>query len=553
MKNHLLIVVIVSLLFQNSLIIAQNLTVDGNAYLEFQEDHREIKVKFERIAPSFYVDSVFTDSLGHYQIDIESGVYNISFSKEGYVDVSIENSLYSNTTIEDQYMEEIGLSGELFGYIEQGIYKIGGDIFVPENESLQIEEGSVFLFKQDVKFEIFGELIAIGSVEDSIIFSHYNESESWKGIDFKEGSSSESILKYSIIEYSNDRGISVFKSHPQIEKCLVQFNSHEGSVAGSDEEDGGGAGICLKYSNTILKHMMIINNSGTTLGCGIYCNDGSPGIENSIIAYNKNYDLGDMRPGGGIYSSANLEIENCVIANNENSLGAGVYISSQGTFIPSVTIENCIISENYSNYGAGGVSFWNESTEVLNSLIWNNEGGNFYCDNDWLGVNVTININSDSCDAYGNINNDPMFIDQTEFDFQLMESSPCIDAGSNDLVNTIKDFNQNYRIWNANNYDTSYVDMGAYEYGSEINPTGLEKIIDDQKTITCLYPNPSSDHIKINAANYEYIEIWNLKGQMVLRSIDNDINISKLTKGMYFAKICTASSINFEVLKFVKE
>ena len=50
-----------------------SVTVSGYAFLADQEDHRDIKVRFEAASPSAVTDSAATDSAGYFQIDVESG------------------------------------------------------------------------------------------------------------------------------------------------------------------------------------------------------------------------------------------------------------------------------------------------------------------------------------------------------------------------------------------------------------------------------------------------------------------------------------------------
>ncbi len=44
-------------------------------------------------------------------------------------------------------------------------------------------------------------------------------------------------------------------------------------------------------------------------------------------------------------------------------------------------------------------------------------------------MNVTTNVNGDSCDAYFNIQENPLFADTAAGNYHLTEDSPCIDAG----------------------------------------------------------------------------------------------------------------------------
>ncbi len=73
--------------------------------------------------------------------------------------------------------------------------------------------------------------------------------------------------------------------------------------------------------------------------------------------------------GGGIYSSGNLSINNCTIANNTGRIvaGGGVFgggISSSGT----LTMTNTTVSGN-SAYVAGGIlNIWSRDADQLHHL-----------------------------------------------------------------------------------------------------------------------------------------------------------------------------------------
>jgi hypothetical protein len=556
-KINLKIVILISLIFLIKLGLTQSFSVEGYSFLELQNDHSGIVIKFERIAPFFLADSTFTDETGHYAIQVEQGIYSVSFLKSGYIDIiDIEIPVYSDTIIEDQTLELLGLSGNLSGTIISGSYKVGGNITVLESETLMLEPGTILMFKEDLKFEIYGKLSAIGEKEDSIKFTRFNIGGNWKGIDFKEGSSSESILKYCIVEYSNDRGISVFKCDPMIENSLIHHNSHTSSTGGQSEEDGGGAGICLKYSNTELKYVKVAYNFGVTLGCGIYCNDGNPKISNSLIINNFNPYLQNIRPGGGINCSysTNLIIENSIISENANGIGGGICINGDASYIPNVIIVNSIISDNICwEYGGGCATFNSVNISVQNSLFWNNQGGNFHCDDPWLGINVTINENLDSCDAYGNISFDPLFASIDQDDFRLTENSPCIDAGVNEMVSSSIDFDHNYRIWDGNNDNDSIVDIGAFEFGSEINSSGVNLSDSNSDSIILVFPNPTDNFINVEADEFSYVEIYDLNGLRVIESQNNIIDISGLHSGYYILKVCQKNKKINHSIKLIKQ
>jgi len=531
-------------LFMTAMAVAQTVTVDGHAFLEFAEVHDGIKVKFERLAPSYLKDSTYTDSSGYYSIPLESGIYQPTFTKMGYIGVDhAETPIYQNITLDDQTLEKSGLAGELTGQLASGIYKVDATAYVPANGSLTIEPGTTLKFKQDVVFEVYGELKAIGTLEDSIVFTRYADDIHWKGIDFKANSSDSSILKYCTVEYSDDRGISIYHCSPTISNTLIQKNNHRYITNGYEEDHGGGAGISLQFTNTNLDKVVIRENSGVTIGVGIYCKFSNTRISNSIISHNANplaYD--DYKPGGGIFCDSDniMTIENTVISYNTSNLGGGICVGDNSISDSEVTIANCIL---YGNHVAGdypkggGIYTYNEPTlTVVNTLFWNNTLEDVNCDDPWLCVNVTVNNNLDSCDAYGNLTLDPQFASPETENYTLESGSPCIDAGINTMVTTETDFLHNHRIWDGNNDQDTIVDIGAYEYLSPANPVGISTH-ELQATNIMVYPNPAGEHINVNIQNISQVRIYDNSGRLILQTNQPSIDISDLNPGFYLLKV----------------
>jgi len=87
----------------------------------------------------------------------------------------------------------------------------------------------------------------------------------------------------------------------------------------------------------------------------------------------------------------------------------------------------------------------------------------------------------------------------------------------------------------------------------EICNVGTENILKDNSLF--IYPNPASDNISIIIPQKSEIEISNLQGQIIKRINTTEkqmtIDISGLTKGMYFIKVTTENEIITN--KFIKE
>jgi hypothetical protein len=193
--------------------------------------------------------------------------------------------------------------------------------------------------------------------------------------------------------------------------------------------------------------------------------------------------------GGGIYCSTNGKfiLLNSIIANNEvsasTSSGGGIYIKANITIslINNIIINNKA-SDN-SSYGnssddakGGGIyiDIANKSVilNVCNNIIRNNSAPNGTGDNIYLTGSASIErfyhnnsqyYGSDFHSKVGNINSPPQFIDEENGNYRLKPTSPCIDAGTNEINNLpVHDKDGNDRPVN------NITDIGAYEYSPQV-------------------------------------------------------------------------------------
>jgi hypothetical protein len=144
----------------------------------------------------------------------------------------------------------------------------------------------------------------------------------------------------------------------------------------------------------------------------------------------------------------------------------------------------------------------------------------------------------------GNIFANPLFVDATNADYHLQETSPCIDSGTDvDAPNT--DFEGISRPQGVG------FDMGAFEYRdtSSVLNQKLENSL-------WVYPNPVEDWLKINFSKNKIkkLKITSLVGkQLVTKNLleSNQINVSILKKGVYIIAI-TDQTGKMYVAKFHK-
>jgi hypothetical protein len=143
-----------------------------------------------------------------------------------------------------------------------------------------------------------------------------------------------------------------------------------------------------------------------------------------------------------------------------------------------LTLNNCTFSKNGNSGGdVGGIYILGSSVTMRNSILW----GDISLSGEEILIDGTSSFSATYSDIQGgyagtgNINADPMFVDQANGDLHLQQGSPCIDAGDNSapaLPATDID-GDNRRINNPMVVDTGngtppIVDMGADEYAWKV-------------------------------------------------------------------------------------
>ncbi len=245
--------------------------------------------------------------------------------------------------------------------------------------------------------------------------------------------------------------------------------------------DGAGAARCATLgitngsTRTVLSGFTLTNGFSEATGGGVYAGT----LEGCVLVDNRaphgggaadavlnncviigNTATGD---GGGVLSST---LRNCLLRDNEAQNGGGAAAS---------TLNCCIVLYNTATANGGGTYGGNQNSctyaaniaaigggansgTVINSILWDNvatDNG----DDVFVGTgSVTYSCASDAPDAEGNITSNPLFANTAEGNYRLVETSPCKNAGTNDVTLVSTDFEGKSRIRDGRN------DMGAYEY-----------------------------------------------------------------------------------------
>ena len=417
--------------------------------------------------------------------------------------------------------------------IEGSPYNVIGEIIVPSGEILTIEPGVEINFQGYYKFTVQGNLQALGTETDSIFFTTDNQSVGWGGIRFYE-SDGISNLSYCRIEFGKTSGdypdihgggMALLTSDAVVSNCIFADND----ATGEDNGMGGAVyGIntgSMSGPLTLFTDCKFIRNHAYGEGGAIkFTSDYNSEIMNCEFIDNTcNYG------GGGIslYSVYGTKMIYCLFANNYTMYSNGGAVHSLGIG-NTMEFENCTMYGNEAVTGDGGAVYlaYAEAT-FINCIIYDNPGS--YSDDIFISIGSSAEINysnltmPDGATGSNNINEDPLFIDVTNLDFQLQENSPCIDAG----------LDIGYE------YNGDAPDMGCFEYGL---PTS---ILSNKNNVLLLYPNPVKDVFTIqNTVNMVSLSITDVTGKIIMKrqfgGVNNaSIDLSEYNNGVYIVNIQT--------------
>ena len=196
--------------------------------------------------------------------------------------------------------------------------------------------------------------------------------------------------------------------------------------------DGGGFGDVIRAQGSNVISGFTIKNCGTT--------GPDTGIDlgtNILVKENK---LIDVRSGIWIHGKDNIIKNNIITVDIDTGIVIGDFYSGAPTLYP--LIENNTI-DGYLRSGSTGIlaiSFTSTHIPIIkNNIISNFRTSGIYAFNhpDYRTIRYNCfwnnNQNFDGLEnqigSNGNIENDPLFMDQESYDFSLDINSPCIDSG----------------------------------------------------------------------------------------------------------------------------
>jgi len=552
--------------------------ITGKAFLAAQQYHNDIKVIFIPLSPSAIRDSTLTDSLGNYSISINGGVYKVLFTKNGYQDYDYSNGdpitlngneILSSITLQPGNIEYI--SGNYSGHmLNTTSYIIVGDLYIPVDDTLIIEKGTVIKINSDCNIHVYGFLYACGDSISPIIFTSSRNDPSagdWSGILFYNSANDNSIISHSVVEYGGDGttgngSINIDQSNPTIENNIIRyingnaiyFEDHSSSIIRNNNiHDFSIIGIWPDWGN----------NTPLIEGNTVY--NGYKGIKASsytapVISGNTIFNMETCIDVG---NSSSPIIVNNALFSSVNGITCGNY---SNTNLPTPLIYNNYIYNNsiagidYYDYAQGYIKMniiinnsvgilaciKGQPNEISYNLIWNNDYDYYDVSQIGIGQIVTTNSNGAECDPYYNISENPAVISLDSL-YILDSISPCIDAGEPNSDVYHIDFYGNCRYWDGNHDNDTIIDIGPFEYNSVpyIPPAANSIISLDHPELFLIYPNPCRDYILIKSyINKECdVEIFDLNGKFIkikyhIKTINTvqKIDISSLANGLFFIR-----------------
>jgi len=163
-------------------------------------------------------------------------------------------------------------------------------------------------------------------------------------------------------------------------------------------------------------------------------------------------------------------LNKALVSENESlyNSGGGIFVFNQGY----LKINNSTITSNHDFNSFGGIYSYEATSQLINSICWDNNGAEMYLDgnNNFLLVSHSI-IEGSQSGIYnpannpvnwlnGNLDQDPLFMNPDTSNFSLQYDSPCIDAGTTLVV--LEDDTLYQAV--PGSYIGFAPDMGAHEF-----------------------------------------------------------------------------------------
>jgi PKD repeat protein len=435
------------------------------------------------------------------------------------VNLIVHNGVRSDTCMIPDYIRVVGSGVSGTWSIAGSPYYVNEEIGIADGDVLVIEPGVEVVFTGHYGLRVEGSLQAVGTEQDSILFTAQDPDTGWAGITIVPGSLQDDSTKivYSILEYGWANGggepLSSLGGALRVEgvdellisRCLIRENKASGSCP--EFSTGAGGAISLRYASPAISHNAIVENSVSGAAGGISMHYSSPLLAGNLIARNTASSL-----GGAIACNAACD---------------------------AIIINNTICGNQGGSYG-GGIFLWDDCSPVLrNTILWANSasgGKEVYltasCDPDFYYCDVAGGVGGFAGDGAGGafdgayescIDAAPLFADPQNGDYHLTwanfpmddsTKSPCIDAGDpdpqyNDPDSTRNDIGALYFDQTTGAQDEPFAGMTTFHLGWAFpNPFRPGATATAQQGTRMVYSIPAT-------AGGGMLDVLNIRGQVV--------------------------------------
>jgi predicted outer membrane repeat protein len=445
---------------------------------------------------------------------------------------------------------------------------VTGDLVIENGSLLTINSGTLVTFLGHYTFRVDGQLLALGTEQDSIVFTvqdttgFFNSETgdgSWNGFwfdhlgpandstifnfcrfqygkAFKEADSTKwyggaiCTRQFNRIRISNCSFImnQAYKNggavYARFSDIKVENSKFEGNFCGQDTLYGYGGGVCLEYSDAVIKENRFNYNSSTGVGGGLSFEYSDPTITRNI--FHDNFSA----IGGGMVclrSNGIKSIVNNLFFENESYFFGGGVACLEATIL----FANNTIVQNIS--GAGGGLYFNANAFSVfkNNIIWGNQdfgGGGpqvyiwdtfsapefYYCDvqggvEEFGGTGGGAGF----IGVYENcLEIEPGFSGTGDHPFSLDENSGCINTGTPDTTGLqLPEFD----LADNERFRGNRIDIGAYE--AQITTRTISNLSYGNRLT--VYPNPIIENSIITfdlaTAGLVNLELLSVNGKKV--------------------------------------
>ncbi|MCB9360374.1 MAG: CotH kinase family protein [Flavobacteriales bacterium] len=398
------------------------------------------------ITDTFYKLNNLKDGKYYWKISATDGTFitegfntkNIFFFKKG---TTVPSNINSNTTFTK----------------EGSPYVIKQDLTIGENITLTINPGVEIHLKQDVNINCNGNINAIGSLDEPILFTPDNTSKNWGYIyfydnaktgNFKHVSFKEGVINFKKTEVTIDSCSFIVKNKNLVdgEKRSAILWGRKGKLAvlnSTFEGNGKGEGVVVYFVDATTE-----NSSFNNIPDAIEYIQTDKGIIRNNLIRNSPDDAIDLN------ACNNVLIENNILINNTDK-GVSVGTEQYGPSKTGIVIQHNLFIGNKTCVSVKDSSF----ALVKNNTMVNNKNGLyaykkrsdyqlggaikavnnilFNCSkiyawgDEWSKIERTHSLAYPKNIGSGAINKRPNFVDTLAFNYFLKNDSPGIKAGEN--------------------------------------------------------------------------------------------------------------------------